>query len=205
MIAPSYFIADDSAFGRLRADLEVTVYPDLRLPEVPFKQSFRVLGFEEFDWAMSGEFWPVLQKLASQSGDQELVFAVLDPDPVNYFKAMFGYYNWAILPATLSSNDYWNFLNTDPTESPADSMLGNAQAVIFTVPSKRWLIWGERESGLCVLASAYGDTVPAWNNLDWVMDLRPTEDWKGFASVHRHRRRRRAGCRRIRPQQSRPR
>lgn len=182
MITPSYFIADEAVFSRLRAGLESAVRLDIRLPKMPFQQSFRVLGFEEFDWAMSGEFWPVLQKFASQSGDQELVFAVLDPDPVNYFKAAFGYYNWATLPATLSSNDYWNFLSSGPAESPADSMLGNAQAVVFTVPSKRWVIWGERESGLCVLASAYGDMVPAWNNLDWVMGLHPTEDWAAFAS-----------------------
>lgn len=182
MITPSYFIADEAAFSRLHAGLESAVRPNVRLPKVPFSQPFKVLGFEEFDWVMSGEFWSVLQNFASQSGDQELVFAVLDPDPVNYFKAAFGYYNWATLPIILSSNDYWNFLNSEPTESPADSMLGNAQVVVFTVPSKRWVIWGERESGLCVLACVYGDLVPAWNNLEWVMGLHPTKDWTAFAS-----------------------
>ena len=183
MTTPSYFIADEDAFCRLRAGLESSVRPDIRLPKVPFQQAFRVFGFEDFDWAMSGEFWSVLHKLASQSRDHELVFAVLDPDRVNYFKAEFGYYNWAILPVTLSSDEYWNFLNSAPAESPADSLLGNAQVVVLTVPSKEWAIWGERESGLCVLASAHGDMVPAWNNLDWVIGLHRTEDWAAFSSV----------------------
>jgi hypothetical protein len=131
---------------------------------------------------MSGAFWSVLQELASQSGDHELVLGVLAPDPASYFKAQFGYYSWATLPVTLSSNDYWDFLNSAPSESLADSVLANAQVVVFTVPSMRWIVWGERESGLCVLASSNGDQSPAWNDLGWIVALHPTGEWKAFAS-----------------------
>ncbi|MCB1207683.1 MAG: hypothetical protein KDK97_00085 [Verrucomicrobiales bacterium] len=182
MIKPPYFIAEEEKFSRLLAGLESTIRSSVRLPMVPFQDPFKVRGFEEFDWAMSGEFWSALQALASQSGDHELVLCVLDPDPASYFKAQFGYYSWATLPATLSSNDYWDFLNSAPVESPADSVLANAQVVVFTVPSRQWIVWGERESGLCVLAALHGDQSPAWNDLEWIAALHPTQEWKAFAS-----------------------
>lgn len=95
---------------------------------------------------------------------------------MSYFKAEFGYYNWARLPVTLSSAGYRNFLNAAPAGSPADSMLANASVVVFAVPSKRWIVWAERETGICVLATADRDIAPAWNGLDWVTRLNSTAE-----------------------------
>ena len=74
MIVPSFFIADEILFEELRSTIASAVRPDVRLPAVPFESALKLVGFEECDWAMSGEFWPILQKLSSLSGDRELVF-----------------------------------------------------------------------------------------------------------------------------------
>lgn len=74
----SYFIADEGVFSSIRADLGSVVDVDIRLPMRPFRQPVDVVVFEEFDWALSGNFRLVLQNQALRSGDQELVFAVLD-------------------------------------------------------------------------------------------------------------------------------
>ena len=111
---------------------------------------------------------------------------MLDPDPVQYFKKAFGSYNWATLPKSLSSNEYWDFLDSAPHENPADSILVNAQVVVVTMPSKRWVVWGERESGLCVLASKYNDNLPDWHGLGWVAALHPSEEWAVFSRELAH-------------------
>lgn len=181
MITPPYFLLDEESFSRLSAVLDSIIDSNIRLPRVPFRDSLKPHGFEEFDWIMSGAFWPVLQKLAHQSEDHEIIMSVLEPDPASYFKAMFGYYNWAVLPVSLSIDDYWNFLNNPPNDSPADSILGNAQVIAFTAPSKLWAVWGERDSNVCVLATSINDKLPAWHDFGWLSALHQNKEWKDFS------------------------
>ncbi|MBV6500828.1 MAG: hypothetical protein CJBNEKGG_03315 [Prosthecobacter sp.] len=181
MIIPPHFLFDEEVFDRLHAYLDSIICTNVRLPKVPFKAPLKANGFEEFDWILSGEFWSTLQDFATHSGDHELIFSVLEPDPVNYFKETFGYYNWAILPSSLSIDDYWDFLNNAPNNSPADSILANAQVVVITAPSKRWAVWGERASGLCVLATVNNDKMPDWNNIRWLSALYKNKEWMDFS------------------------
>ncbi len=90
MTVPSHFITDEVKFNELRSHVDTIIFPDVELPQVPFRESFTPCGFEDFDWIMCDHFWPLLQKLASQSNDHEIIFGVLEPDPVQYFKAHFG-------------------------------------------------------------------------------------------------------------------
>jgi hypothetical protein len=140
------------------------------LPLNPFLGTRLTFRFDEFDWAMSGEFWETVQCLAGQSLDDELILAVLDPDPVSYFKSNFGYYEWDRLPVDMTKQQYWDFINQAPADSPADSILGVAERIVWVPQTRNWCIWAERESGLCVLASS---SAYAWGNsrgIDWALD-----------------------------------
>ena len=72
---------------------------------------------------------------------------------------------------------YWDFLNAAPASSPADSILLNSQVVALWAPSLKWAIWGERDSGLCVLASTPAMTPPSWKGMDWLRSLHPSAEW----------------------------
>lgn len=181
MSIPLYFIANQDLFENLLSEFRSIFRPGVRMPRTPLIGPVRLHGFEEFDWLLSGEFWACAQKLANASKDDHLVFAVLEPEPVSYFLVEFGYYNWAILPATLSSDEYWEFLNTPHSENHAESILANAQVVVITVQSKDWAIWGERESGLCLLASWGTEEFVWWNDFEWVERLHSSPEWKAFA------------------------
>ena len=176
-----YHPRTESSFEQQRNGLQSIIDTRRRLPEVPFLQRWMVRGFDEFDWVMGANFWPVAQELGRTAGDSEILIAVLDPDPVDYHKSTFGYYNWGALPIELSASSYWDFLKAAPASSPADSILLNSQVVALWAPSLKWAIWGERDSGLCVLASIPAMTPPSWKGMDWLHSLHPSAEWADFA------------------------
>lgn len=181
MSAPVPFIHDDQIFSAVRKGVSSAVDLERALPDRPFRKSFESYSFEEFDWALSAEFWSSAKALARTSGDQAIIMAVLDPDPVRYFKAAFGFYNWAKLSVDLDKDDYWAFLNQAPAKSPADSVLGNSERIVWLPPSEQWVIWGERSSGLCVLASNQGHQSVPWKSLAWAQSMCPEGETSSFA------------------------
>lgn len=169
MKSASLFIRDTRAFEVNKQEIEKTFLINECLPERVFHEDFRWFAFEEFDWAMSGEFWLVIQELTQASGDTSLLMAVLDPEPEGYFKKEFGYYNWANISVSASRDDYWELLNAHPESSPADSFLANSEKVIWLPHSAKWAIWGERSYGVCVLAAHECMQIGSWHDVDWAL------------------------------------
>lgn len=139
MKLPTLFIRNTREFEESRQEIEKTLTNEC-LPGRVFHRDFRWFAFEEFDWAMSGAFWPIMQELAQASGDISLLMAVLDPEPEGYFKKEFGYYNWVNIPISASRDDYWELLSDHPESSPADSFLANSEKVIWLPRSAKWAI-----------------------------------------------------------------
>lgn len=177
---PSFYIKDDNLFSGLFSDLKSLMNLDVRLPSNPFNPSFEICGFEDFDLVFSG-FWSTFQEFASFSGDSEIIVAVIDPDPVKYYKKNFGYYNWAILPTALTEREYGDFLISHPKGAEVDAILYYSETIIFTVPSQRWIVWCDRSSETCVLAARAGFDLEFWNDIDWVSDRFESESWNAFA------------------------
>lgn len=163
------FIKDLDVFNRAKTRVEKFFLPQASLPNQVFQRDFSYFEFEEFDWSLSAEFWLCIQKLAIRSRDSTLLMAVLDPEPAGYFYKQFGYYSWADVPASISQDDYWNLLNVSPAGSPADSVLTNSEKIIWLPDSAEWAIWGERSSGVCVLATRGSARGNSWHSLDWAL------------------------------------
>jgi hypothetical protein len=93
----------------------------------------------------------------------------LNPDPQNYFKKEFGYYNWANVPVSINGEEYWNLLNSHPPDSPADSMLFNSETIVWFPKSAKWAIWGERKYGICILGCDGFIPADTWHTFDWAV------------------------------------
>ncbi|MEI5907051.1 hypothetical protein WAK64_08275 [Bacillus spongiae] len=152
-----FFIKDDNEFELLKEKVMTIFNEKINLPEQVFSQEFGNFKFEEFDWAMSGEFWKTLKKLAVHTNDEFVLTAVIEPNPVDYFHKEFKYYNWIKMSIDLSTDNYFELLELGPEESPADAVLYNSYTVVWLSPSMKWAIWGEREYGICVIG--LNDTV----------------------------------------------
>ena len=176
MTTTNSFISDSQLFAKCKAELERICRTERQLPEQVFEDRFNCFVYEEFDWAMSEDFWATLQVLARESGDESLLISILDPDPVDYYKKEFRYYNWALISAASTADEYWTLLNDCPEESPADSMLANSERIVWAARSGAWVVWGERSLGICILACLDGKLAKSvsWHDLDWVLrDILP--------------------------------
>ncbi|HEU4664239.1 MAG TPA: hypothetical protein VFS55_09440 [Dokdonella sp.] len=180
MKGSSVHIVADHEFAKLNALLNSVIDPKRELPDSPFRSHLGHWRFEEFDWLLGPGAWASLCAFATRSGDDSILVAVLDPDPVAYYKAHFGYYNWCVVPTSLTGKEYWRTLETSPPESAADSMFVNSSVVAWTSPAAKWAIWGERRTGLCVLAADGPGYSADWKDLEWAMEIANYEQGAGF-------------------------
>lgn len=169
MMQMSLFIRDSLVFEARRRRLEELLRSESGLPEQIFRKDFVWFAFEEFDWAMSADFWPEAQRLARGSNDSSVLMAVLDPSPSDYYKKEFGVYNWAELSIGLSSDDYWSLLNHHPKSSPADSVIANSEKIVWFPESGKWAVWGERSYGVCVLGARAKLSLDSWHDVEWAL------------------------------------
>ena len=168
------FIPDEH-FDLLCGRVERFLKKDVNLPDNPFEISFKHYAFDEFDWALSGDFWRAISKLIVRYEDESVLVAVCDPSP-REFKEAFGYYNWAKLPASLTVTDYWDFLNIAPEGNAADSILATCEEIMWISSSGQWAVWGERKAGICVLGSKDIPKDSDWKNIEWVIETFPNDD-----------------------------
>ena len=167
------FLTDVAIFESSHREIENRFYLDATLPDQVFRDGFESFAFEAFDWVMGAKFWRVIQKLANVSGDGSLLLAVLDPDPSSYYKKEFGYYNWANIPVSFSSHEYWNLINEYPNASPADCLLVNSEKVIWLPKSGKWAIWGERSYEVCVIGcrkEILSGSLNDLKDLEWALE-----------------------------------
>lgn len=163
-------IRNESTFLNASSDIRKSFHVNQSFPKNPFLNFYENFSFEEFDWTLCDEFWTNIQNIALQSGDKYLLMAVLDPDPVRYYKNEFGYYNWSIIPTSASKNEYWKFLNNHPEESPADAIFINSEKIVWLPQSRNWAIWGERSYELCVLGHRKDIEINTWKDINWALE-----------------------------------
>lgn len=151
----NFYISEKSEFESVWSLITSTFNVKETLPEKAFKKNFHRFFSEEFDWAMSADFCDTfLRPMAKLCSDEKIFVATLDPDPDLYFYNEFGYYNIFALPAKATGDEYWDALDTCPDDRPADAMLFNSEIVVWVASSKKWAVWGSRQSERCILALA---------------------------------------------------
>ena len=121
------------------------------LPERVFCEGYNKFFFEEFDWTMTEEFSVRLKQLLVETNEPYLLIAVLEPNPSEYYFNEFGYYNWVKIPYNILDGFYYEAIEHSPEGSIADSILFNSKKIVWTVPSGKWAIWGDRNYGVCIL------------------------------------------------------
>lgn len=166
------FISDCNVFIEKRNKVESCFILNNSLPEVVFAEGFSHFRFDELDWALSSDFWPAIQELCAISGDDWLLVAVVDPNPLNYYKKEFDLYNWVEISTSASKDEYWEIINRHPDYSPADSILINSEKIVWLPNSEKWAVWGERAFETCVLGYRDAKMSRLGGELDWALRKR---------------------------------
>ncbi|WP_310829396.1 hypothetical protein [Paenibacillus pedocola] len=87
------YIKDTKKFNDALHMVQPVFEWEQRLPEQIFKLPFKRIKVFDFDAVMSFSFWNELERLMALSGDSNILMAVLDPHPVNYYYQEFAQYN----------------------------------------------------------------------------------------------------------------
>ncbi|MBL4774003.1 MAG: hypothetical protein JKX98_10560 [Alcanivoracaceae bacterium] len=122
------------------------------LPENVFQRGFNKFSLIDFDWIFSDGFFEKIINLLLISGDKSFYFAVLDPEPETYYFKHFKKYNIVEFNNDDSENVYFNALNSDPGDSPADALSCNSSKLILFSESKDWAFYCDRYYELCICA-----------------------------------------------------
>lgn len=146
-------ITKEADFKEMELLVRKTFLLGCDVPNQVFNSSFGNFLFQEFDWALTPNFWDsAIQLFSHVLEDDYILVALLEPNPVSYFHQTFGYYNWFKCPLNINGHDYWEILEKSPKQSPADALLFNSETVIWLPSSLKWAIWGNRSYGLCIIA-----------------------------------------------------
>jgi hypothetical protein len=144
-------MTDPASFRALLNHLSSAAHVSLRMPERVFGPNYTRFHFFEFDTFSADEFWRMLQQLMIESRDQKVTLAVLNPDPERYFYDNFGRFGLVDIPLNSSAQQYRHLLQDGPGPPP-DNLMDNSMVLVWFPPSLQWLIWGERDTEIMVLA-----------------------------------------------------
>lgn len=163
------YVIDDVEFARVIGHVDDVIDRDAELPHQVFSVPVYAFRMIDMDEVMTAAFFERLQRLNSAIGDEMFFLTVLKPHPMEYFHARFGRYPSARFTNLDSGRTYVTALHDGPKESPADAIAYNGRIVVFQPPSSRWVIYGDQDLELAVLAVADDAT------LEYVKATLPTD------------------------------
>jgi hypothetical protein len=161
-----HVITSHSEFQQVLDALSSATLTSARMPARVFQLRYDRFRFLEFDLFPSPEFWAMLQRLLEDSHDSKLNVLVLEPDPKNFFYAEFGHFGALQIPANASADVYRGELQSSPQSEPANCLEVLSRVLVWFPPSLRWLIWGERDLEIMVLACVLGFGGPSDSSLE---------------------------------------
>jgi len=169
------FITDNTEFESRRLEVEKLFHCNATLPDQVFREGFNYFAFENWERMFGGEFWPVIQELAETSADESVLLGVFDADPSSFWRKHFGHYGWAKIPVSLSSCEFSDLLNEDPTqESPPGGVNLYAHKMVLVPQSAKWAIWGERRWEIWVVGFREELPTSSLNGVRWAVDINLT-------------------------------
>ncbi len=146
------FVTSPDSYSRIRRQLDRHLLLEAALPGAVLRHRPRTHTFFEFDEVFRESFWDVMYILAAQSGDDTVVFSVIDPDPEEYFYREFGYFPAAEAPVGFDTSRIIDVLCSAPDDSPADSLMHNSHTIAIASSFGGMVAWADRSLGLGLLA-----------------------------------------------------
>jgi len=151
------FITDINEFLSQKKRLERLFDLTNDLPSNMFNDQFKYFKSFEFDIIYGEVFFTGLKSFLNQIGDTSFSFYTILPSAENYFVKHFNKYNVAEISDEYSYEDYRDFLNSDPGNSPADCLMDNGETIAMYSMNDQWVILGSRDCEIGIVG--FTDTV----------------------------------------------
>jgi hypothetical protein len=146
-------ITSRSDFDREMRRIDELIDRSAALPDQVFRTIMPIAYYViDFDQLWSDEVFLDMQRLTARAGDPSFTFAVIRPDPDDYYHAAFDKFPFLTFTNDEAADHYITAIHDDPGESPADAIAYSAEVVIIYPPSGRWAIYGDRTLEIGILA-----------------------------------------------------
>jgi hypothetical protein len=146
-------ITSRSDFERETQAIDRLVDRSTTLPDQVFRRRASAFHVIDFDQVWSENFFRDAQRLTARAGDVSFTFAVLRPDPENYYHAHFGKFPLLRFTDVDSVQRFIDEVHEDPGDSAADAIAYNSEAILVYPASERWAIYGDRDVEIGIVAA----------------------------------------------------
>lgn len=180
-----YFLSETSEIKKIEENIREMVFMDRETPEQVFKQPYEFYLFNHWDWMMSKEGWESLQYLLKSSNEEAIIAAVLKPHPFEYHFKKYKHSNWARIPVYFTSEQYEDIVNYGPDEDGIESICQYSRSVIWVSSSSDWIIYGDWEWEICILACRSSQLADSMKLKDWItVEDRLLNDWLSMVTIN---------------------
>jgi hypothetical protein len=145
-------ITSRSDFERETQAIDRLLDRSATLPDQVFRRRASAFHVIDLDQVWSEDFFRYAQRLTTRAGDLSFTFAVLRPDPDNYYHANFGKFPLLRFTDVDPVQCFIDELHEDPGGSAADAIAYNSEAILVYPASERWAIYGDREMEIGIVA-----------------------------------------------------
>lgn len=159
-------LVDPSSLGREQAKLGRRLRFGASLPDRIFAQTPEECRLLEFDLLLAEDFLRAAQGVARRLSESHLMWGVLRPHPTDYFLEHFGKVPWLRIGRDDPVRQAILALHEDPGDSPGDAPAIRGDGVALYGESLRWLIFGDRDLELAVLALFDERAEAAWSSVE---------------------------------------
>jgi hypothetical protein len=145
-------ITSRRGFRREMQAIDRLVDRSTTLPDQVFRRRASAFHVIDFDQVWSQDFFRDAQRLTTRAGDVSFTFAVLRPDPDNYYHAHFGKFPLLRFTDVDAVQCFIDEVHEDPGDSPADAIAYKSEAILIYPRSERWAIYGDRDVEIGIVA-----------------------------------------------------
>ena len=124
----------------------------------PFKENFKYFYAFEFDFIYNIFFFNGLKNFLNKKNINSSIFYTIEPHSEEYFYKYFERYSVLEINTIASYNSFYNILNKDPGNSPADALAINTTEVAWFSHSKEWAILSSRDWEISIIGFSNKDS-----------------------------------------------
>jgi len=139
------FISDKEDFLIEKGHINKIFDLNSDLPKNIFNSRFKYFNGFEFDIIYGEKYFNNLKSFLNQIGDTCFSFYTILPSAENYFLKHFHKYSVARIDNKNNYDDYIDFLETDPGNSPADALVHNGETIAMYSSNDHWAMLGSRD------------------------------------------------------------
>lgn len=144
--------------------LDSLIDRDAELPDQVLRPGVATLRIIDIVELWTVDFFNAAKEVMRLESDQSrLLVAGIRPDPIDYYYRHFRKFPLFQFGASDDAQAYLDALNADPGDSPADALVYNAAVLAVFPESCRWVVYGDRDFEVAIIATADRATGDVWS------------------------------------------